>query len=81
MCTLGLSGFPGLQLDRCILGVVYDWLPLLGVHSRVTLVKLIMIGYHCNHLDGQHNCLASTHWLIIMSEMYRRANHLSTIVP
>ena len=25
---------------------------LLGVHPSVTLVKLIVIGYHCSHLDG-----------------------------
>ena len=39
---------------------------LLGIHPSMTLVKLIVIGYYCNCLDGQHNCWASTHWLIIM---------------
>ena len=29
---------------------------LSGVHPSMTLVKLIMIGYHCNHLDGWLNC-------------------------
>ena len=41
---------------------------LLGVHPSVTLVKLIVIGYCCNCLDGQLNYLGSTHWLVIISE-------------
>ena len=30
----------------------------------MTTVNLIMIGYHCNHLDGQLNYQTSTHWII-----------------
>ena len=76
-----LSGYvhPGIAfwLPKPLIGQVHSgvaclvfWLATfcLGVHPSMTLVKLIMIGYHCNYLDGQLNCLASTHWLIIMSE-------------
>ena len=41
---------------------------LLGVPWSVTLVKLIVIGHNCDHLGGYLNCLASTHWLIIICE-------------
>ena len=34
----------------------------------MTLVKLNVIGYHCNCLDGQHNYWASAHRLIVMSD-------------
>ena len=29
--------------------------PLLGVHPSMSIVRLVMIGYHCNCLDGQLN--------------------------
>ena len=72
VCALwdSLSSFPSLQLGRCTLGwPVVDY-PLLGVHPSISIVKLIMIGYHCNHLDGQLNCQASAHWLISVTIMY-----------
>ena len=65
-----LPDLPGLQLGRCILGYLVWFVigyPLLGVHPSVTLVKLIVIGYCCNCLDGQLNCLTSTHCLIVIS--------------
>ena len=34
------------------------------------LLIVIMIGYHCNCLDGQLNCWAFTHWLIGVTIMY-----------
>ena len=68
-----LSSFLSILLGRCTLG----WLvwpvigyTLLGVHPSISIVKLIMIGYHCNCLDGQLNCWASTHWLIGVTIMY-----------
>ena len=47
-----------------------DWFPLLGVHPSISIVKLIVIGYHCNCLDGQLNCWAFAHWLIDVTIMY-----------
>ena len=61
------------QLGSCILGwpvwpvIVY---PMIGPHPSVSVVRLIMIGYHCTHLDGQLNYQASTHWLISGTTMY-----------
>ena len=75
LCALwgSLSSFPRLLLGRCTLG----WLvwpvigfPLLGVHPSISIVKLIMIGYHCNRLDGQLYCWAFAHWLIGVTIMY-----------
>ena len=37
--------------------------PLLGVNPSVSIVRMIMIGYFCNCLNGQHNYQASAHWL------------------
>ena len=75
-CTLwdSLSSFPSLLLGRCTLGwpvLPVIGFPLLGVHPSISIVKLIMIGYHCNCLNGQLNCLAYTHWLIGVTIMYR----------
>ena len=36
----------------------------LAVYPSMTMVKLIMIGYCCNCLDGQLNYQASVCWLI-----------------
>ena len=38
--------------------------PMIDAHPSVSIVRLVMIGYHCNHLDGQLNYQASAHWLI-----------------
>ena len=68
-----LSSFPGPWLGSCILGwpvwpvVGY---PLLGVHSSMSIVRLIMIGYLCNQLDGHFNYQASANWLIGGTTMY-----------
>ena len=76
LCALwdSLSSFPSLLLGRCTL----EWSvqpvigsPLLGVHPSISIVKLIMIGYHCNHLAGQLNCWAFTHLLIGVTIMYQ----------
>ena len=76
LCALtgSLSSFPSLLLGRCTLG----WLvwpvigfPLLGVHPSISIVKLIVIGYQCNCLDGQINYWAFTHWLISVTIMYQ----------
>ena len=61
LCALwgSLSSFPNLLLGRCTLGwPVWPVIgfPLLGVHPNISIVKLIMIGYCCNHLGGQLNC-------------------------
>ena len=61
LCALwdSLSRFPSLCWGRCTVGwpvwpvVGY---PLLGVHPSISIVKLIVIGYCCNHLDGHLNC-------------------------
>ena len=68
LCALwgSLSSFPSLLLGRCTLGwPVWPVIgyPLLGVHPSISIVKLIVIGYHCNCLDGQLNYQASAHWL------------------
>ena len=76
LCALwgSLSSFPSLLLGRCTLG----WLvwpvigfPLLGVHPSISIVKLIVIGYCCNCLDGQLSYQAFTHWLICVTIMYQ----------
>ena len=61
-CTLGWPTWP-------MIGY-----PLLGVHPNISIVRLIMIGYHCNHLDGQLNYQASAHWLISVTMMYQLCN-------
>ena len=79
LCALwdSLSIFPSLWLGRCTLGwpvwpvVGY---PLLGVHPSISIVRLIVIGYHCNHLDGQLDYWASAHWLIGVTMMYWLCN-------
>ena len=56
----------------CLASQATDWAivwpvigyPLLGVHPSMSIIRLIVIGYHCNHLDGQLNYWASAHWLI-----------------
>ena len=76
LCALwdSLSSVPCLWLGRCTLWWL-DWsvigFPLLGVHPSVSIVKLTVIGYHCNHLDGQLNYWASAHWLIGVTIMYQ----------
>ena len=37
---------------------------MIDAHSSVSVVSLVVIGYHCNHLDGQPNYQSFTHWLI-----------------
>ena len=76
LCALwdSLSSFPGLLLGRYTLGwPVWPVIgfPLLGVHPSISIVKLIVIGYHCNCLDGQLNCWSYTHWLISVTIMYQ----------
>ena len=75
LCALwdSLSSFPSLLLGRCTLG----WpicpmigFPLLGVYPSISIAKLIVIGYHCNCLDGQLNCQVFAHWLIGVTIMY-----------
>ena len=73
-----LSGYvhPGIT---CLAFWASDWLGalwtslsdyrlLLGVHPSVTFVKLFVIGHCCDSLGGWLNCLAFTHWLIIISK-------------
>ena len=64
---IALSGFPGPLLGSCILGwpawPVIGY-PMIGTHPSMPIIRLIMIGYHCNCLDGQLNYQASAHWLI-----------------
>ena len=75
LCALwdSLSSLTSLWLGRCTLGwpvwpVISS--PLLGVHPSISIVKLIMIGYCYNCLDGQLNCRASAHWLISVTIIY-----------
>ena len=66
--------FPDPWLGNCILGwPVWPVIgyPLLGVHPSMSIVRLIVIGYSCNCLDGQLNYQASAHWLIGGTTMYQ----------
>ena len=40
----------------------------------MSVVRLVVIGYHCNHLGEQLNYQASTHWLIGRSTNYLLCN-------
>ena len=40
----------------------------------LSVVSLVVIGYHCNCLDGQLNYQAFTHWLISRATNYRLCN-------
>ena len=62
---IALSGFPGPWLGSYILGWHVIGNPMIDALPSMSIVRLIMIGYHCNHLDGQLNHQASAHWLII----------------
>ena len=81
-----LSSFPSLWLGMCTLGwpaLPVVGYPLLGVHPSICIVRLIVIGYCCNCLDGQLNYWASAHWLIAVNIMYWLCDQwlcLSTIV-
>ena len=44
---------------------------MIGAHPSMSIVRLIVIGYHCNCLDGQLNYQASAHWLICGATMYQ----------
>ena len=63
-----------------------DWpvigYPLLVVHPSISIVKLTVIGYHCNHLDRQLNYQASALWPISVTIMYMYVyeGYLQTIV-
>ena len=48
--------------------------PMIDAHPRMSIVKLIVIGYHSNHLDGQLNYQASAHWLISGATNYQLCN-------
>ena len=37
---------------------------MIGAHLSVFIVRLVVIGYHCNHFGGQLNYQAFTYWLI-----------------
>ena len=62
-----VSGFPGPWLGSCILGWPV-WLVigyyLIGAYLSVSIVNFVVIGYHCNHLDGQLNWQMFTHCMI-----------------
>ena len=45
--------------------------PMIGAHPSMSIVRLIMIGYHFNCLDGQLNYQASAHWSIGGATMYQ----------
>ena len=68
-----LSGYvhPGIAfwLSWPLIGWVHSWLACLVIYPGMTLVKLIMIGHCCDHLVGELNCLASTHWLIVQPRL------------
>ena len=75
LCALwdSLSSFPSLLLDRCTLRWPVQPMigfPLLDVHPSISIVKLIVTGYHCNHLEGELNCWVFAHWLIGVTIMY-----------
>ena len=72
-----LSSFPSLWLGGCTQGWLSGlWLVTLclGVHPSISIVRLIMIGYCCNCLDGQLNYRASAHWQIGVTTMYWLCN-------
>ena len=37
---------------------------MIGAYLSVSIVSLVVIGYHCNHLDGQLNWQVFTHHII-----------------
>ena len=47
------------------------WDGLTDLHPSISIVKLTVIGYHCNHLDGQLNYQASAFRLIGVTVMYQ----------
>ena len=54
-------------MDRCIL----KWpvwpvigYPMTGAHPSMSIERLIVIGYHCNHLNEQLTYQVSAHQLI-----------------
>ena len=51
-----------------------DWSLFVRCPSNQSIVRLIMIGCHCNCLDGQLNYGASAHWLIGGTTMYWLCN-------
>ena len=46
---------------------------MIGAYLSVSIVSLVVIGYNCNHLDGQLNWQVFTHCII------SRATELSTV--
>ena len=68
-----LSSIPSLQFGRCTLGWP-GWpvisFPLSGVHPSISIVKVTVIAYHCNHLDGLLDSQASALWLTGATIMY-----------
>ena len=46
---------------------------MIGAYLSVSIVNFVVIGYHCNCLDGQLNCQEYTHCII------SRATKLSTV--
>ena len=62
-------------LSEPLINQVHSGLACMVVHPGMTLVNLILIGYCCDHLVGELNCLASTCWLIVQPRL-----HSSTIV-
>ena len=59
------------QLDSGMACLACDWLPMIGSHQSMSIVRLIVIGYHCNCLDGQFNYQASAIWLISRATIYQ----------
>ena len=76
LCALwnSLSSFPGPCLGSCILRWPVwsvNGYPMKGAHPSMSIVRLIMIGYHFNCLEGQLNYQASVHWPIGGATMYQ----------
>ena len=45
--------------------------PITGAHPSMSIVRLIMIGYHCNCMGELFNYQTSAHWLIGGATMYQ----------
>ena len=58
------------QLHSGMACLACDWLVYDFAHPSVSVVSLAMIGFCCDHLCGQLNYQAFTHWLICGATNY-----------
>ena len=78
-----LSSFLSLRLGSGIVGrIVWPFIvyPLLGLHPCMSIVRWVVIGYCCNHLDGQLNYW-TTYWLISVVTNVKSVDVLQHTLP